>query len=234
MNACNSRWSAGLRLVAVTAVACTGAVAGAPADSPPLRHLVYSFTYESRQHGAVSNEPGSSGPSSYNARLDDKGTIAVDVLREASDRGLVVVVSEQGEDGRTAPPATCAVYGDTSVVCDSSKPVNSEEYTLLRFLGVTFVDPDKIDSQQHWKVSRSSGGITVNADYTIKTNNDGVMTIGETRHVEDKSGGITTSDTETALDYDFNRLLPTSVDDYTTVEQHTESMERRTRPTRRR
>ena len=116
------------------------------ADAPPLRHLVYSFTYGSRQHGAVSNDPGTSGASSYTGKLDDRGTMTVDVLREAPDRGLVLVVSEQGEGARRSAAATCAVYGNTTVICDKSKPMNSEEFTLLRFLGVNFFDPTLLDT----------------------------------------------------------------------------------------
>jgi len=197
------------------------APATARAETPaPLRHLVYSFTYEARQNGTVPNEPGTSGNRSYNGTLDDKGTITVDVLREAPDRGLVVVVSEQG-DYRKGAAATCAVYGNTEVVCDPSVTVNSEESTLLRFLGANFYDPSTVDAKQHWSVSQSSGPITASGNYTIGQNDNGVMTIEESRHVEDKSQGVTTSDAETKIDYDDTRLLPTLIDEYTTEQRHT-------------
>ena len=64
-------------LGAVFALAVAASAAGARADAPPLRHLVYSFTYESRQHGDVPNEPGSSGARTYNGKLDDQGTMTV-------------------------------------------------------------------------------------------------------------------------------------------------------------
>jgi len=193
----------------------------APAQTPaPLRHLVYSFSYESRQHGAVPNDPGTSGKSSYNGRLDDMGTIAVDVLHEAPDRGLVVVVSEQANNTRNAGPVTCAVYGDTSIVCEPGKTVHSEEYTLLRFLGANFVDPGRIDSKERWSVSHTGGGVSVSADYTIVQNDNGVMKIDESRHVEDRSQGVTTFDAETKLDYNSNLLVPTSVEEYSTEQQH--------------
>jgi hypothetical protein len=211
-----------VRLLTMTlALDLVCAAAIARADTPaPLRHLVYSFTYEARQSGTVPNEPGSTGNRSYNGSLDDKGTITVDVLREAPDRGLVVVVSEQG-DYRKGAAATCAVYGNTEVVCDPSVTVNSEEATLLRFLGANFYDPSSVDAKQHWSVSHSSGTITASADYTISRNDNGVMTIEESRHVEDKSQGVTTSDAETKIDYDDNRLLPTLIDEYTTEQRHT-------------
>jgi hypothetical protein len=189
------------------------------ADAPPLRHLVYSFTYESRQHGAVSNDPGTSGASSYTGKLDDRGTMTVDVLREAPDRGLVLVVSEQGEGARRSAAATCAVYGNTTVICDKSKPMNSEEFTLLRFLGVNFFDPTLLDTKQHWSVGQQKDRLKMNADYVISSGTD-PMTIQETRHVEDTSTGSITVDTQTKLIYSFKRLLPLEIDEYATEEQH--------------
>jgi hypothetical protein len=198
-----------------------GAATSARADAPaPLRHLVYSFTYSSRQHGAVPNEPGSSGARDYNAALDDKGTITVDVLREAQDRGLVVVVSEQGEKTRSAEALTCAVYGSTDVACDPNKTMRREEYTLLRFLGANFVDPNRVDDKQHWSVAQTKGQVTMTADYTIKSIDNGVLTIDETRHVEDKLQGGTTYDAQTKITYVGARELPPSIDEYATEERH--------------
>jgi hypothetical protein len=196
------------------------AALAAAADTPPLRHLVYAFSYQSRQRGLKTNDPGEGSGSGYGGNLDDKGTVTVDVLREAKDRGLVVVVSEQADYVRSAAPVTCAVYGNTTVICDQSKPVNSEEYTLLRFLGVNFVDPSHIDDKQHWSIAQRNGPTSMNADYTIKTNDNGVMTIEETRHIEDTSVGATTTNAETKLGYNFNRLLPTSIDEYTIEQQN--------------
>lgn len=208
-----------LAAVAAFSIACAPAATGA--DTPAaLRHLLYSFTFEQREHGAVQNEPGSSGAHSYNGTLDDMGIITVDVLREAPDRGLVVVVREDGTYTRKAAPATCAVYGNTDVVCDPSKLINLEEYSLLRFLGVTFVDPSKIDAKQHWAVSVSRGSTSLSADYTIAANDNGAMTIQEQRHVENKSQGIVTSDAETKIDYNATRLVPTAIDEYTTEQRH--------------
>jgi hypothetical protein len=207
-------------LALVTFCAFGGAALAASADTPPLRHLVYAFSYQSRQHGLKTNDPGEGSGRGYGGNLDDKGTITVDVLREAKDRGLVVVVSEQADYVRSATPATCAVYGNTTVICGQNAPVNSEEYTLLRFLGANFVDPSHIDDKQQWSIAQSSGSRSVSADYTIKTNHDGVMTIEETRRIEDTSVGATTTNVETKLDYNFNRLLPTSIDEYTIEQQN--------------
>lgn len=206
-------------ILAAAAVAFVSSGATARADAPPLRHLVYSFTYESSQSGAVTNEPGSSGNRNYNGKLDDMGTMTVDVLREAPDRGLVVVISEQGQYTRRAAPATCAVYGSTIVVCDPTKAINPEEYSLLRFLGANFYDPNLLDSKHHWSVSQQKGTMTMTADYTVNGDDNGVMSISETRHVEDTSQGAIAVDTQSKIDYNFNRLLPISISEYATEQQ---------------
>lgn len=184
------------------------------ADAAPLRHLVYSFTYESKQNGTVTSDPGTSGARTYTGNLSDRGTITVDILREAPDRGLVVVVSEQGSDTRSAAPVSCAVYGNTLVACDPSKPTNSEELTLLRFLGANFVDPAKVDAQNHWAISENANGVSVNADYTIAENADGVLAIRETRTVEGHTFGSVKTDAQTKLTYNGRMQVPTSVDEY--------------------
>lgn len=209
-----------MRVAVRVAFIAFGVCATARADAPPLRHLVYSFTYDSSQHGSVTSEPGSSGNRSYNGSLNDKGTMTVDVLREASDRGLVVVITEQGENTRRAAAVTCAVYGNTTVLCDPTKPTNPEEYTLLRFLGANFFDPNLLDPKQHWAVSQHKGSSLMNADYTVASDSGGVMKITETRHVEDTSQGSITVDTQTKIDYDYSRLLPTAIDEYAIEEQH--------------
>ncbi len=204
----------------MSVVAIAFMAAAARVDAPPLRHLVYSFSYEQRQQGAVTSEAGSTGNRTYEGTLDDRGTMTAGVLREAPDRGLVVVVSEQGEYTRRASPATCAVYGNTTVVCDPSKAMNAEELTLLRFLGANFYDPNLVDVKRHWSVGQSKGGTTVTADYVIESDDGGVMKIGETRHVESTVQGSISVNTQTKIDYNASRLLPTAIDEYTTEDQH--------------
>ena len=224
-----------MRYLAAMAILCAAlAPAAAGADtSAPLRHLVYSFTFEMRENGAVPNEAGSTGNRTYSGTLDDKGTMAVDVLREAADRGLLVVISEEGIDTRKAAPATCAVYGNTDVICDLSKTVNIEEYTLLRFLGANFVDPAKVDEKGHWAISINRGSTSLTADYTINSNDGGELKIDEQRHVKDKSQGFVTSDSETKIDYSGTRLVPISIEEYKTEDRHArESAACRRRSTR--
>jgi hypothetical protein len=207
-----------LRRTAVVAALLLASVAATPSPSPstPLRHLVYSFTFDSKQNGTVPNDPGTSGASTYTGDMNDSGTVAVDVMREAQDRGLVVVVSEQAKITRSAGPATCAVYGNTDVACEPGRRVNTEEYALLRFLGANFVDPNKVDANGQWSVSESKGSTKMTAHYTINTNDNGVLSIGEARHVEDTSQGSTSFDAQTKLNYNGPKQVPTTVDEYAT------------------
>jgi hypothetical protein len=208
-----------LPVTGLSAALILAASAPAFADTAPIRHLVYAFTYGSQQsitaRDATTISAGSN-ISHYSGSLGDKGMMTVDVISEQADKGLIVSISEQGENTRKAPPATCVVYGNTSVLCDPNKTVNPEEYTLLRFLASNFVDPSQLDAKQHWSVNQNGEGIDVRADYTIETNAGGIMAISETRKITQGAPRSTTTNVQTKIGYDFNRLLPTSVDEYIT------------------
>jgi hypothetical protein len=200
--------------------------------------LVYNFTYSARQdivaRDAIDNAEavttsvnnkgdatgisgGTNGVSHYGGTLTDKGTITVDLVKEQPDGAMVVMISEQGENVRRASPAECVVYGNTHVICDPSKTVYTEEYTLLRFLGANFVEPSQLDAAKHWQIVQNNGdGSAVQADYTINSNNSGVMKIGEKRTIRDQGAGHLTTNIETGIGYDFSRLVPTSVEEYAT------------------
>jgi len=192
--------------------------------------LVYNFTYSANQNitardsgssqaqDAQGNFVGTSnGMNHYGGSLTDKGTITVKVTGKQPDGGIIVSVSEQGETTRKAPPATCVVYGNTNVICDPNKTVYTEEYTLLRFLGANFVDPNQLDASKHWRIGpRGSMGETVTADYSITSNSGGKMQIGETRKVVQSGSGKLETDIEAKIGYDFSRNVPTSVDEYAT------------------
>jgi hypothetical protein len=204
--------------------------AAAPPGAAPMRHLVYTFTWGSSNNtevhtsgmgdGSIGSANGpptamgaASGIQSFNAGVQDKGTITVDVLREEpNDHGLVVTVSEQATNGRNAVPATCVVFGNTNVICDASAKINYEELTLLRFLGANFIDPNQIDAKQHWKVGESNGPYSVSADYTIASNANGLMKITEDRIVSPTK--TETSTVNSTIGYDFNRQIPTAINEY--------------------
>ena len=141
--------------------------------------------------------------------------MTVNVVRQQPDGALVVMVSEQGENVRRAPPAECVVYGNTNVICDPNKTVYTEEYTLLRFLGGNFVDPSALDAHRHWQIVQNTPALNVMANYTINSNDNGIMQIGETRSLRNPKGGSLTTDIQTKIGYDFKRSVPISVDEYT-------------------
>jgi hypothetical protein len=168
--------------------------------------------------GDSTSNPGiggsaASGMVDYTGGNSDKGTITVDVVNEQPDSGLVLLVSEQGQETRKASPATCVVYSDTTIVCDPNKRVNPEELTLVRFLGAHFVDPNNLDAKQHWHVERT-GAIASQADYTISKNVNGALTIDEVRVVNENGSRPMTSNINATIGYDFNRAIPTSIQEY--------------------
>ncbi len=222
-------------LVAAALVASLSAVPLVVRAYSSSGQLVYSFTYSSNQDVTardsstsaedVNSESGLSGGSTnggmsnYHGSLNEKGTMTVSVTGKQADDGLIVDISEQGENIHRAPPATCVVYGSTRVICDPNKTVYPEEYTLLRFLGPNFVDPNSLDAKRHWQTAQSGGGEVIKGDYTIDANTGGVMQIGEVRSIRPAGGGNETTDVQTKITYDFNRSVPTAVDEYVTQRQ---------------
>jgi hypothetical protein len=202
----------------------------ARADAPAAATLVYSFSYSADQSitardSSTNTEDistdlvsgGNNGISHYGGKLDDKGTMTVQIIgKPQADGGQVVTISEAGENTRRAPAATCVVYGNTHAICDPNKTVYTEEYTLLRFLGSKFVDPGQLDKNKHWEISQNAPSLDVTADYTISSNNHGAMQITETRKLRQASGGSLTTDIQTKIGYDMNKSIPTSVDEYAT------------------
>lgn len=182
--------------------------------------LVYAFTYGSDQNVDARDQdvinPFTSGISHYHGSLGDKGTMTVDVQSKQPDGGLVVVISEQGENTRKALPAMCVVYSDTRVICDPNKTVLPEEYTLLRFLGANFVDPNAIDANHHWAVAQNGRTTSVKADYTVDGSSNGTMQIIENRKISPNNGGSQTTDVQTKIGYDLARSVPTSINEYVT------------------
>ena len=224
-----------LLVTAATAAALLGSSATARAVTTQ-KELVYSFSYGSEQNitardsqdsietidtatNTLNGAGGTNGISHYQGSLSDKGTMTVQIVRKQTDGGLIVSISEQGENTRRAPAATCVVYGNTSVICDPDKTVYPEEYTLLRFLGPNFVDPSQLDAKKHWELARPGGDTSVMADYTINANSNGIMQISETRTIRPDTKNTPQTDIQTKIGYDFSRSIPTSVDEYSTQRQ---------------
>jgi hypothetical protein len=209
----------------------------ARADTP-VPTLVYNFTYSANQDinakdsanpaedwhdctGGAGCNPANqgSGTSHYEAALDDKGTMTVGILGKQSDGGLIVSISEAGQQTRRAPPATCVVYGNTRVICDPNKTVYTEEYTLLRFLGQNFVDAANIDAKRHWQVVQDSPTLKVTADYVIGPTTTSDVQISETRKIVTPGQSNVTTDVESKIGYDMSRIVPATVAEYVTQRQ---------------
>lgn len=216
-------------------MAASAAPASAVTASPTVRHVVYAFTWgttnDTEVHtsglpdssggggGGMGAPPGNNGSASgmadYAGGASDKGTIAVDFERQQPDGGYVVSISEQALQRRSAPAATCVVYGDLTVVCDPNKKINAEELTLLRLLGSNFVDPNAIDAKQHWQRSRPNANSSATWDFTIAKNANGIMTIDEAATLRDTAGARPqTSQVTATIGYDLSRTIPTSIDEY--------------------
>ena len=215
----------------------------ARADTTPVPTLVYNFTYSANQdiNAKDSSNPAQdytagnsgggktptsgggnafanagSGTSHYQGALNDKGTMTVDILGKQSDGGLIVSISEAGQQTRRAPPATCVVFGNTRVICDPNKTVYSEEYTLLRFLGQNFVDPANIDAKRHWQITQDSPNMNITADYVIGPTTSSDVQVSEARKIRQSGGGSLTTDIQTKIGYDMSRTVPTTVEEYVT------------------
>jgi hypothetical protein len=159
---------------------------------------------------------GTNGISHYGGSLNDKGTMTVQILGKQPDGGIIVSIAEAGENIRRAPAATCVVYGNTKVICDPNKTVYTEEYTLLRFLGSNFVDPNQLDAKHHWQIVQDSPAMNVTSDYVLGATTTSDVKISEARKIRQAGGGSLTTDVQTAIGYDMSRAVPTSVDEYVT------------------
>lgn len=197
-----------------------------------VQQLTYNFTYSSNQSttardsanpaedyaggGSHTGLMSGNGASNYNGSLSDKGTMTVQVLGKQQDGGLIVSITENGEQTRRAPAATCVVYGNTHVICDPNKTVYTEEYTLLRFLGQNFIDPNNLDAHRHWQVVQNTPTTSVTADYVLGPTTSSDVSVTENRKIRQSGGGSLTTDVQTKVGYDMSRSLPTSIDEYVT------------------
>jgi hypothetical protein len=200
-----------------------------------VQQLTYNFTYSSGQTTTARDSPNSAedytvpayqgttqayapttGISTYQAAISDKGTMTVQILGKEQDGGLIVNIAEAGEQLRRAPSAACVVYGNTRVICDPNKTVYTEEYTLLRFLGQNFVDAGNLDAHRHWQIVQDSPTQDVTADYVLGPTTSSDVSVTETRKIRPVGGGSLTTDVQTKIGYDMSRDIPTSVDEYVT------------------
>ena len=165
------------------------AAANSSANLKPVRSMVYSFNYSTQ------NE-------------QRQGTIHADVLGVTQDGGLVIRFSQTvvGQPSQTFAPAECGVYGDTRVQCDKANAIGTYENELAHLLGRNFVDANAMDEKNHWRVAGTLNGANVTDDFTVTSNNSGILNIKEARDVT--VSGSTTHHTAT-ITYDLNKTIPT-------------------------
>ncbi len=200
------------------------ASATAFADPPPIRSMVFNFTYGTTSDLEVLNSgidptgqsaAGGTGVSNYYGSEGDKGTISVDVLGERSDKSLVVKVSEQGEQRRRAAPVICIVWATTMVKCEQNLTVLPEELTIVRLLAPGFVDPNKIDENNHWAVNVGDSANGAKMDFRISSNQNGILNIDSDSSSSAHSGGTATSTSSEKITYNLADNVPTRIDEYT-------------------
>ena len=109
---------------ALAVIALAASALPAAADQTVQRHLVYNFTvgvqndtHDTDASAKMSNVGGGAningtGDTSYMGVASDKGTISVDVLGVEPDGGLIVKVSENGQNTRKAAAVECVVLSD--------------------------------------------------------------------------------------------------------------------------
>lgn len=194
----------------------TGSVAASPA---PLRHLVYAFDVSIQSttaaHGSGIGTTGS-GVADYQGGVADKGTITADVIAATADKGLVIDVSEQARNDRSATVVRCAVYGDGRVFYDATRKVNDEEMELLRYLGRGFVDAAALDANNHWRIANPSPDLDISADYTVKSNTNGILQIELQRVINVKGAQSSNTTTDGSIVYDLPDEVPNQIREDTT------------------
>lgn len=181
-------------MIAAVLLAAVTASAAPPSTSAlkPVRKTVYAFTYSSPAAAAHS------------------GTINADVLGITQDGGLVVRFSQDvpGQPAMTFKPAECAVYGDTRVQCQNGGTLSTFEQELGHLLGRNFVDGNAMDEKNHWRVAGTMTGGGITDDFTVTSNNTGILNINEVRDFT--VSGSTTHHTAT-ITYDLNKTIPTKI-----------------------
>jgi hypothetical protein len=195
------------------------------AQETPQRRLVYNFTvgvqndtHDTDSQLKMNNVTGGdvlgTGDTSYMGVGSDKGTIPVDVMGVEPDGGLVVKVSENGQNNRKATPVECVVYPTTNVICASGE-VYPEELTVIRTLSPKFFDPSTEDAQHHWHQGSDAAGVSLN--FTAGTPAGTVIPISEIDDEKVQGGqGSTLHGTDT-YSYDMAKSVPTQLKEYDTI-----------------
>jgi len=210
-------------VAALTAAGTNTADAVSTGPNAPIRHTVFSFTYSTTSDLTEQTSGLQGGPESgmkhYGAGGQDQGTVTVDITGVQSDGGLIVSVSEAARDTRSAAPVTCAVYGDTRVICEPDQKVNEEEFSVLRFMGRQFLDPSKLDNHEHWHLASDSSGFSMTSDFTVNGGTSAAQNISETTVYKSSGSEPFTTTTDGKLVYDVDKTIPLYISQDSTSRQ---------------
>jgi hypothetical protein len=218
-------------IVAVLALAVTALPA--VAQQTIQRRLVYSFTVgvqndthdtdsQLKENGTANRGAGGdtsgTGDTSYMGVASDKGTIPVDVFGVEPDGGLVVRVSEVGQNVRKAAPVECVVYPTTNVICASGE-VFPEELAVIRTLSPKFFDPSALDAKHHWHQGSDAAGVSL--DFVAGTPAGTVVPISEIDDEKVAGGQSSTMHGTDTYSYDMAKNVSTQLKEYDTIRKQT-------------
>lgn len=202
-------------LAAFAIVVCAGVPAHAQTKS--LRHLVFSFSVG--QQGDQHRQNLNYGSADFAGNASDKGTITADIMGIQPDHGLVVSISEAGQNGRNAAPDTCVAFADTITTCQNPQGVTPEEIAIVRLLAPHFYDPSQLDAKQHWHEGGTSKDGSTSIDFTVTKNANGMLTISEHRVVVQKGIQAANINADSTIQYDVQHFVPTALKEYSTMRQ---------------
>ncbi len=199
------------------AIAPASASSPAPALAQSLRHLEYHFavTYSSSGEGHESGiGTTGSGIISYQGSAGRQGAVLVDVIGVAKDGGLVIRAQENAE-GRVGqrPPVTCAVYGDSRVLCgNEANPPTDAIAVLLSHLGRNFYDPSIVDDKGHWERRIDDKDMKIVASFSMPPHAGGKPAmIYEHRDIKSLDGTQDDYTEDSRISYDIDLSVPDSI-----------------------
>lgn len=210
-------------VVALCGLATLTAQTPAPSPSPvePLRHLEYSFSvaveglqgYRFAAQGA-----GLQTVDRFGNVADPEGgsgTMLVDVMSIAQDGALVVRIAELVRgDPRPRQTFTCAVYGDTTVVCNSTPSPSEAEWVLLGYLGRQFIDSAPWDAQGRWQRTVHASQYTAQENFTlVNAKNDRNIVVHEGKTMKLSDINLEQQTSEVTIDYDRTMEVPDVIRD---------------------
>lgn len=142
-----------------------------------------------------------------------EGTMSVDVLSLAGDGALNVRILESvKQEARPRQSYTCAVYGNTSVLCPEGPVPTEAEYMLMSYLGRQFVDGAPWDPQNHWQRKYDLSGGNVTEDFSLADTGDGKhVKITEVRKTQLHSVGFASQNENVTITYDRSMEVPDTI-----------------------